>query len=58
MGDSKPFGKRLGRQVTPFNEDLWQKNVCRIAKDVIICKFASSDTLKELLLAADNCLLD
>ena len=68
MGDNKTFrkivgaanptiAKRLGRQVTPFNEELWQKNVCRIAKDVIICKFTSSIGLEKKLLETDNYLL-
>jgi ribA/ribD-fused uncharacterized protein len=51
------FTKRLGRLVSPFNEELWQKNVCRIAKDVILHKFDSSEILKELLLSTDDNLL-
>jgi ribA/ribD-fused uncharacterized protein len=68
MGDTKTFNlilkaktpfiaKKLGRQVHPFNEELWQKNVCYIAKDIIICKFNSSETLKKLLLDTDDDLL-
>jgi ribA/ribD-fused uncharacterized protein len=68
MGDTKTFNlilkapnpyiaKKLGRQVHPFNEELWQKNVCYIAKDIVICKFNSSETLKKKLLDTDDALL-
>ena len=68
MGDMKTYqkikyantprmAKILGRQVTNFNEDLWQNNICRIAKAVITSKFTKVDGLKEVLLATGTTLI-
>ena len=49
--------KRLGRSITPWNEELWKKNVCKIAKNIIICKFSNVKGLKEILLETGNKLI-
>ena len=42
--------KALGRGVYPWNEELWQKFVCAIAKDVIFAKFGEVEGFRERLL--------
>ena len=60
MDDTKTFNsimcsnnagecKRLGRMVSPWNQTLWDINVCSIAKYIIFNKFAQIDYLKKLL---------
>lgn len=41
--------KRLGREVINFNQQLWDNNVCRIARYVCISKFSQVDGLSNVL---------
>ena len=34
--------KKLGRLVTPWNQEVWDNNVCYIAKEVIYSKFSQN----------------
>lgn len=49
--DSPLAAKKLGRQVSPWNEHLWQEHVCDIARHVIFTKFSSLPELRSQLLA-------
>ena len=42
--------KKLGRQVSPWNEELWQSYICALAFDVVLAKFSSVHEAKEMLL--------
>ena len=42
--------KNLGRKVCSWNEELWSKFACAIAKDVIFAKFSQVDGFRERLL--------
>lgn len=68
MGDAERFEsiaeadtpmecKALGRQVRPFNDDLWRRHLDHVAFEVIRQKFTSSRSLGELLLSTDNALI-
>ena len=46
--------KRLGRKVKEFNEELWQKNVCRIARTIMIEKFMQIPELAKILFSTNN----
>ena len=41
--------KRLGRRVRNFDNKVWMRNVCEIARAVIISKFSQVPGLKKLL---------
>lgn len=49
--------KKLGRLVKPWNQELWDNNVCYIAKEVIYSKFNQNDEYKNGLLSTDNYLI-
>ena len=68
MGDSETFikilnaktpqqAKKLGRQVTPFDDTIWKNNVCQIAKEVITCKFMKVEGLAKILLSTEDSLI-
>jgi ribA/ribD-fused uncharacterized protein len=42
--------KKLGRKVKGFKQELWDDNICDIAKNVCISKFSFSEKLKKYLL--------
>ena len=42
--------KELGRRVGPWDEELWQKYVCAVAKDVMCAKFGLVEGFREYLL--------
>ena len=46
-----PEAKRLGRKVSPWDEDLWKTYVCAIARHVTLSKFTHVEGLRERLLA-------
>jgi ribA/ribD-fused uncharacterized protein len=46
----QPSTKELGRQVSPWNEKLWQTYVCAIAYDVVLAKFRAVPEANEMLL--------
>tara|TARA_B100000029_G_C17494403_1_gene930305 strand:+ start:391 stop:963 length:573 start_codon:yes stop_codon:yes gene_type:complete len=48
--DNPKDTKELGRQVKPFIQELWNKNICNIAKAVVLAKFKSIPELRALLL--------
>lgn len=49
--------KRLGRKVTNFNEEIWQQNVCRIAKYVVAVKFKSVFGYDNILLETGSAII-
>lgn len=61
MGDKKTFyailnastpykAKSLGRKVSPFNQDVWDENVCDIAFNVCFSKFSQNSQIRDILL--------
>lgn len=46
--------KRLGRNVTPFDERTWEDNRYRILKEGVLAKFSQNEGLKNQLLASGN----
>ena len=42
--------KKLGRQVSPWNEELWKSYICAIAFDVVLAKFSANHEAKDMLL--------
>lgn len=68
MGDKGTFAKivqakdpaackSLGRQVTPFNGELWEKHLKDTALTVVQQKFASDPRLKEVLLSTGDAII-
>jgi ribA/ribD-fused uncharacterized protein len=68
MGDKNTFlkilnavtphkAKILGRQVSSFNQILWNDNVCDIAKQVCISKFGQDQQIKNILLETGSCII-
>jgi len=52
--DNPKNTKELGRHVSHFIPELWNKNVCNIAKTIVLAKFKSIPELKELLLSTGD----
>ena len=51
--------KRLGREVTPFNGDIWRRNNMSLMKKGLLAKFSQNeDILKELLDTGDAILAE
>ena len=46
--------KRLGRQVKPFDNELWNKHKFNIGLQAITLKFNQNDEIRRLLLATEN----
>jgi ribA/ribD-fused uncharacterized protein len=46
--------KKLGREVKPFDQDIWDKNICNIAEDICLSKFSQNSNLKDILLSTGN----
>jgi len=68
MGDQETFNKilsaktpadakKLGRKISPFDDNLWKNNVCQIAKTIVTCKFASVQGLADELLSTGDALI-
>jgi len=68
MGDKESFklimkaqspieAKHMGRKVTPFDQNKWNKYVCSIAKAVIIAKFSQLQKEKKTLISTNNSLI-
>ena len=49
--------KALGRQVTPWDQNKWDKNVCLIAKTVVTQKFKKVPGLKQILLKTGDSII-
>ena len=49
--------KIFGRKVTPFNFELWNNNVCSIAKEIVFQKFKNVSGLADILLSTNSSLL-
>ena len=49
--------KKLGRTVSPWNQELWDKNICYIAREVTLAKFSQNEEYKYALLATENYLI-
>ena len=65
MNDSSTFSKilnaktpgevkALGRKVSPFDQDIWDKNICNIAEEICLSKFSQNSNLKEILLSTET----
>ena len=49
--------KRLGRNVTPFDEKTWEDNRYRILKEGVLAKFSQNEGLRNQLLASGNSII-
>ena len=49
--------KRLGRSVSPWNEELWQQHVCNVAYAVLMAKFTQDELLRVHLISTGYALL-
>ena len=49
--------KALGRMVSPFDEDKWDRVVCTVARAVILAKVTALPTLASLLLSTGDALI-
>ena len=55
LNSKSPFeAKKLGRVVKPFDQYIWDKNICNIAKDICLSKFSQNSNLKDILLSTGN----
>ena len=46
--------KALGRTVSPWDQDLWQRTVCRVAVEVVYAKFSLVTGLDQVLLSTGS----
>ena len=49
--------KTLGRQISNFNENIWNENKYRIVLEGNIAKFSQNENLKEFILSSKNKIL-
>ena len=49
--------KKLGRKVSPWNQELWDRFVCYIALEVTKSKFSQNEEFKNGLLSTENYLI-
>lgn len=49
--------KQLGRKVSPFDNDIWEANRCRVLKNGLMEKFQQNGALRTMLLSTGNRLI-
>jgi hypothetical protein len=47
--------KILGRQVKPWNEELWKAERLNLMTEILVCKFSQNSELKRKLLETGDC---
>jgi len=58
LNSSSPArAKKLGRGIFPWDQELWDRIVCTVAKTVVLSKFASDDELRRILLSTGDQLI-
>ncbi len=49
--------KKLGRQVTPWNQQKWNDNVCEIAYEAVVQKFLKCNDLQRILRSTGDAII-